>query len=115
MLIFGWIFIIRSSIVFGLSVVRGRGLSNSVFFNRISTKGIVSIKLSFKFEYGFCPTKANQDGQQNGCLLSVSAVVVSQIWMSMNFKQNQPQTVELTAIEHLNPHRHTMKDLSRPL
>ena len=72
--------------------VRGRGRSNSEIFNRISTKWIVSIKLSFKFKYGFCPTKANRDGRQNGCLLSVSAVVVTLIWMSMNFKQNQPQT-----------------------
>ena len=27
---------------------------------------IASIKLSLKFEYEFCPTKVNQDGQRNG-------------------------------------------------
>ena len=27
---------------------------------------IASIKLSFKFEYEFCPTRVNQDGQRNG-------------------------------------------------
>ena len=27
---------------------------------------VASIKLSFKFEYEFCPTKVNQDGQRNG-------------------------------------------------
>ena len=38
---------------------------------------IVSIKLSFKFEYRFCPTKDNQDVRQNDHLLSVSTVVVT--------------------------------------
>ena len=54
--------------------------SNSVTFNRISSKfhiWIASINLSFKFEYGFCPTSDNQDGRQNGRHLSISAVVVT--------------------------------------
>ena len=53
---------------------------NPVFFNRISFKfhiWIASFILSFKFEYGFCPTPDNQDGQQNGHHLSISAVVVT--------------------------------------
>ena len=56
------------------------GHSNSVIFNRISSKlhiCISSTNLSFKFEYGFCPTSDNQDGQQNGRYLSISAVVLS--------------------------------------
>ena len=32
---------------------------------------IASIKLSLKFEYEFCLTKVNQDGQRNGCHLLV--------------------------------------------
>ena len=32
---------------------------------------IASIKLSLKFEYEFCPTKVNQDGQRNGSHLLV--------------------------------------------
>ena len=54
--------------------------SHWVIFKRISSKfhiRIASIKLSFKFEYGFCPTNDNQDGRQNGPRLSVSAVVVT--------------------------------------
>ena len=38
---------------------------------------MASIKLSFKFEYEFCPTNDYQDGRQNGPHLSVSAVVVT--------------------------------------
>ena len=41
-----------------------RGHSNSVIFNRISSKfhiWIASTNLLFKFEYGFCPTSDNQD------------------------------------------------------
>ena len=48
--------------------------SNSVIFNQISSKfhtWIPFIKLSFKFEYGFCLMNDYQDGQQNGCLLSI--------------------------------------------
>ena len=54
--------------------------SNSVIFNQISSKfhiWIASINFLFKFEYGFCSTSDNQDGQQNGCHLSISAVVVT--------------------------------------
>ena len=57
------------------------GHSKSVIFNRISSKfhiWIASINLSFKFEYGFCPTSDNQDGRQNDRRLSMSAVVVTQ-------------------------------------
>ena len=57
-----------------------RGHSNSVIFNRISSKfhlWIASINLSFKIEYGFCPTFNNQDSRQNGRHLSISAVVVT--------------------------------------
>ena len=36
-----------------------------------------SIKLLFKFEYGFYPTNDNQDGRQHDCRLSVSIVVVT--------------------------------------
>ena len=57
-----------------------RGHSNSVIFNLISSKFYIlipSINLSFKFEYGFCPTSDNQDGRQNGRHLSISAVVVT--------------------------------------
>ena len=32
---------------------------------------IASIKFSLKFEYEFCPTKVNQDGQRNGCHLLI--------------------------------------------
>ena len=44
------------------------------FFNQIFSKfhiWIASIKLSLKFEYVFCPTKVNQDGQRNGRRLLV--------------------------------------------
>ena len=57
-----------------------RGHSNSVIFNRISSKfhiWIASINLSVKFEHGFCPTSDNKDGRQNGRHLSISAVVVT--------------------------------------
>ena len=57
-----------------------RGHSNSVIFNRISSKfhiWIASINFSFKFKYVFCPTSDNQDGRQNGRHLSKSAVVVT--------------------------------------
>ena len=37
---------------------------------------IAFIKPWFKFEYGFCPTSDNQDGQENGRRLWVSAVVI---------------------------------------
>ena len=71
----------RSSIVFGLSVCPSvRGHSYSVIFNRIYSKfhiWIAFINLSFKFKYSFCPTPDNQDGQQNGRHLSISAVVVT--------------------------------------
>ena len=43
-------------------------------FNWISSKfhiWIASINLSFKYEYGFCQTSDNQDGQQNGRRLSM--------------------------------------------
>ena len=55
------------------------GHSNLVFFNRISSKFhvlIASIKLSFKFKYGLCPTKDNKDFRQNGHRLSVSAALL---------------------------------------
>ena len=56
--------------------VHSCGHSNSVIFNRISSKfhiWIAPIKLSFmiEYEYEFCPTKDNQDGRQNGRRLSV--------------------------------------------
>ena len=57
-----------------------RGHSNLVVFNRISSKfhiWIASTNLSFKFEYRFCPTSDSQDGRQNGCNLSISAVMVT--------------------------------------
>ena len=60
--------------------VRCRGNSNLIVFNRVSSKlliWIASVKLSFKFEYGFSPTKDNQDGRQNGRRISVSSVVVT--------------------------------------
>ena len=38
---------------------------------------MASIELSFKFEYRFCPTNDNHEGQQNGRHLSVSAGVVT--------------------------------------
>ena len=50
------------------------------FFNRISSKfhrWIASINFSFKFEYGFCSTSDNQDGQQNDRRLSISAAAVT--------------------------------------
>ena len=58
-----------------------------VIFYRISTKfhiWIASIKLLFKFEYVFCPTKDNQNGRR----LSVSTVVVTLShfnWISFKF------------------------------
>ena len=57
-----------------------RGHSNSVIFNRISSKfhiWIALIILSFKFEYRSCLTSDNQDGRQHGRHLSISAVVVT--------------------------------------
>ena len=42
-----------------------RGCSNLVIFKGISSKfqiWMAVIKLSFKFEYRFCPMKDNQDG-----------------------------------------------------
>ena len=57
-----------------------QGHSNSVIFNRISSKFhilIASINLLFKFEYRFCLTSGNQDGRQNGGHLSISAVMVT--------------------------------------
>ena len=65
---------------FGLVRLSVRVHSNSVIFNGISSKfhiWIASINLSFKFEYGFCPTSDNKDGGQNGHHLSISAVVVT--------------------------------------
>ena len=56
------------------------GHPNSLIFNKISSEfhiWIASINLSFKFEYEFCPTSVNQDGQQNGHHISISAVVVT--------------------------------------
>ena len=56
------------------------GHSNSVIFNRISSKfhiWIAFTNLWFKFEYRFCQTSDNQDGRQNGRHLSISAVVVT--------------------------------------
>ena len=56
------------------------GHSNSVIFNRISSKfhiWIASINLLFKCEYRFCSTFDNQDGRQNGRNISISAVVVT--------------------------------------
>ena len=48
--------------------------------DRISSKfhfWMASIKISFKFEYGFNPMNDNQDGQQNGRRLSVFTVVTT--------------------------------------
>ena len=71
----------RSSFVFGLSICLSvRGHSNSVIFNRISSKfhiWIASTNLSLKLEYRFCLTSDNQDGRQNGRHLSISAVLVT--------------------------------------
>ena len=56
------------------------GHSHSVIFNQISSKfhiWIAFINLSYKFQYGFCPTFDKQDGRQNGLHLSISAVVVT--------------------------------------
>ena len=50
------------------------GHSNLVIFYLISSKfhiWIASVKLSFKSEYGFCPTNDKQYGRQNGHRLSV--------------------------------------------
>ena len=60
--------------------IRCHGNSYAVIFNRISSKFHIwnaSINLSFKFEYGFCPTHDSQDGRQNGRRLSIYAVVVT--------------------------------------
>ena len=57
-----------------------RGHSNSIIFNRISSKihiWIACINLSFKLKYGFDPTSNNKVGRQNGRHLSISAVVVT--------------------------------------
>ena len=51
-----------------------------VIFYLISSKfhvGNASIKLMFKFECGFCLSSENQDGQQNGCSLSMTTIVVT--------------------------------------
>ena len=58
-----------------------------VIFNGISTKfhiWMASIKLSFKFEYGFCLTNDNQDDRHNGSHLSVFSVVVTIIILIFN-------------------------------
>ena len=52
----------------------GHSTFNFVIYDQISSKfhiWVASINLWFKFEYGFCPTNDNQDGQQNGHCLSV--------------------------------------------
>ena len=75
----------RSSIVFCLSVhlsvfTSVCPWSLSVIFYGISSKlhiWIAFSNLSFRFEYGFCPTSDNQDDRQNGRHLSISAVVVT--------------------------------------
>ena len=77
-----------SSIVFGLSLcpsvclsVCYCGHSNLVILNRISSKFhifIASIKLWFKFRYGFVSTIDNEDGRQNGHPLSVN--IQSLLW-----------------------------------
>ena len=71
----------QSSFVFGLSVFLSvRGHSNSVIFIGFLPNfiyGLLSGNLSFKFEYGFCPTSDNQDGRQNRRHLSISAVMVT--------------------------------------
>ena len=57
--------------------IRCSGHSNLVIFNQFSSKfhiWFVSIKLCFKFQYGFCLTNDNQDGRQNGRRLSVSSI-----------------------------------------
>ena len=50
---------------------------------------LASIKLWFKFEYGFCPTNNNQDGQQNGHHLSVGfcrhSTLVIYYWIAPKF------------------------------
>ena len=54
--------------------VRCCGHSNLVIFILISSNfhiWVASIKLWFKFEYEFCPTKDNQDGRQNARHLPV--------------------------------------------
>ena len=54
--------------------VRCCGHSNIGNFNQILSKfhiWIAFTNLWLKFEYGFCPTNNNQDGQQNGHHLSV--------------------------------------------
>ena len=56
------------------------GHSNSLIFNRVSSKfhiWIASINFWFKFEYRFCPTSDNQDGRQNGRHISISAGVLT--------------------------------------
>ena len=74
----------RSSIVFGLTVCLSVCLSVVTLTQSFSIRflqnffiWIASINLSFRFEYGFCPTSNNQDGRQNGRHLSISAVVVT--------------------------------------
>ena len=63
-----------------LIIVRCLCHFNLVKCNWISSKihiRIAFFKLSFKLEYGFCPTSDNHDGRQNGSHPSVSAVVVT--------------------------------------
>ena len=66
---------------FGLSIRPSvRGHSNSVIFYPISSKFHIWIAFSnlpFKFEYGFCLTSDNQDGQQNGRHITIFTVVVT--------------------------------------
>ena len=59
----------NTAIVVTLTVISNRIFSFYIW--------IISINLSFKFEYGFCLTSNNQDGRQNGRRLSMSAVVVT--------------------------------------
>ena len=59
-------------------------VSTTSFFYQSFSKfhiWIASIKLSLKFEYKFCPTKVNQDGQRNGrhllvCIYRHSTLVI---------------------------------------
>ena len=63
-----------------LGAHKNRLIVVTLTFNQISSKfhiWMATIKLSFRYENGFCPMDDNQDGRQNGHRLSVSAVVVT--------------------------------------
>ena len=63
---------------------------------------IASIKLSLKFEYVFCLTKVNQDGQRNGCHLLVCTYRHSTLVIYYPIAAKFHKYILLLSISHLS-------------